>query len=202
MPRIATDETGKVYGLWTVLGLHGVNANYERLWLCRCRCGSERAVCGSELRKGESGGCFSCRGGATHRMRGAPEYGVWSGMKSRCSNPKDGNYTDYGGRGISVCDRWSLFENFFDDMGPRPSPRHSIDRRDNDGNYEPGNCRWATRKQQSRNRRCTRFLSHHGETLPVTEWAERFGLTGSLICRRLKMGWTTEDSLHKPRRRN
>lgn len=86
-----------------------------------------------------------------------PEYGIWRTMKARCQNPKLRQFTNYGGRGITVCERWQKFDSFYADMGPRPSPLHSIDRRDNDGNYEPLNCRWATRAQQAATRSTTKL---------------------------------------------
>lgn len=90
---------------------------------------------------------------ASHGMTKTPEYRAWASMRQRCANPKSARYDNYGGRGISVCDRWQSFEAFFADMGPRPTSEHSIDRIDNDGNYEPGNCHWATRSEQQQNKR-------------------------------------------------
>ena len=121
-------------------------------------------------------------------------------MKARCVVPSASGYENYGGRGIVVCDRWlNSFENFLADMGERPSKAHSIDRYpDNDGNYEPSNCRWATRKQQTRNTRANRRISFCGETLCVAEWAERVGIHCDTIYDRLKLGWSIDRALTEP----
>jgi hypothetical protein len=130
-----------------------------RVWLCRCDCGNVAPFDAAQLWGSitRSCGCFSkdrrpdCA--RTHGRRYCPEYNTWAGMHSRCENPKEAGYKNYGGRGITVCERWRSFENFYADVGDRPSPKHSIDRINNDGNYEPGNVRWATRTEQNRNRR-------------------------------------------------
>ena len=123
------------------------------------------------------------------------EYIIWGLMRQRCRNPKATGYHRYGGRGIKVCERWDSFENFWADMGPRPSPRHTIERSDNDGNYEPGNCRWATYADQSRNKRNNRNLTLNGETLCLNDWANKTGLTSRAIGRRLSLGWSIESAL-------
>lgn len=124
-----------------------------------------------------------------------PEYTVWSSMRDRCNRPANSNYHNYGGRGIKVCQRWGRFRNFLADMGPRPSPEHEIDRIDNDGDYEPDNCRWATRAEQARNMRTNRLLTVDGETLTVTDWAARVGVDANCIFRRLYDGRSPEEAI-------
>lgn len=129
----------------------------------------------------------------------AVERKVWAGMLQRCGNPSAENYSLYGGRGIRVCKRWcESFDAFYEDMGPRPGAGYQIDRIDNDGNYEPGNCRWATAKENSRNRRNNRRLTFRGETLTVAEWAERLKLTATVIYSRLSLGWSARRALTAP----
>lgn len=127
-------------------------------------------------------------------MFGTPTYSSWADMVQRCTNPKRKRYADYGGRGIQVCDRWRKFENFLADMGPRPEGME-LDRIENDGNYEPGNCRWSTPTTQSNNRRSNRLLSFNGETLTVADWARRTGISAPAIAKRLKRGWSIEKAL-------
>ena len=133
--------------------------------------------------------------------RAWPEYKAWKRIRHRCHNPKHMAYRYYGARGIAVCERWKgSFEAFFEDMGPRPSKDHSIDRfPDNDGNYEPGNCRWATRNQQMRNRRNTRWVTIAGETKCLTDWIESSELPSGTVSHRIyKLGWPIERALNEP----
>lgn len=123
------------------------------------------------------------------------EYHAWCTLKQRCKNPNAPNYADYGGRGISVCERWEKFENFYADMGPRPSPEHSLDRIDNDGPYEKANCRWALRYIQQRNRRWNHLIEYAGENLTLSEWSERTGFKWVTIYGRLRRGWSIETAL-------
>jgi hypothetical protein len=119
-----------------------------------------------------------------------PEYCCWRMMLSRCRNPKDQSYPRYGGRGIIVCQRWYAFLNFLADMGPRPSLKHTLDRKNNDGNYEPGNVRWvATRSEQCRNRHDNRMLTVDGVTKLAMEWAQEYGLARETVIRRMDRGW-------------
>jgi hypothetical protein len=132
-------------------------------------------------------------GDAARSIRGGPtvEYRIWTNMLRRCR----AGLRNYGDRGVTVCDRWELFENFLADMGRRPSPDHSLDRIDNDGNYEPGNCRWSTRKEQMRNTRVNRRLTYRGESFTVAEWAERLNINATTIRTRLARGKSIERAL-------
>ncbi len=122
-----------------------------------------------------------------------PTRGIWANMKQRCLNPKDDKFKDYGGRGITVCREWlDSFEQFFADTGPRPELEYTLDRIDVNGNYEPGNVRWATKREQANNRRVTPHLTLDGETLPLTEWAIRLGLSSATIRGRINRGWPIE----------
>ena len=125
------------------------------------------------------------------RVTSLPEYQVWKQMRQRCANPQHPKYRLYGARGIIVCPRWQSFKAFWSDMGPCPDD-HTLDRLDNDGNYEPTNCRWATRSQQGRNTRYNRLLTHNGKTMCVADWSEATGITGFTIRSRLRRGWSVE----------
>ena len=127
----------------------------------------------------------------THGMSRTPEYQAWKNMKKRCFNPNTKQYSDWGGRGITVCDRWkNSFENFFADMGLKPTAKHSIDRIDNDGDYCPENCKWATNAEQQNNQRTNRLITIGCVTLTIAQWAKEMGFARNLISCRLKAGWS------------
>lgn len=137
---------------------------------------------------------------ATHGMSFHSEYNIWSGMKKRCGRPENKDFHIYGGKGITVCKRWrDSFENFYEDMGPRPSERHSLDRIDGTKGYEPSNCRWATHTEQCRNKSSNRHLTYMGKTQTITEWAIELDLKKSTISKRLGVyGMSDEEALTRP----
>jgi hypothetical protein len=164
--------------------------NANRRVSALCECGNAGTFVLSEvlLGKTRSCGCISTgrpTHGHTARKKMSPEYYSWSSMWSRCSNPRHAHWHRYGGRGISVCPEWKSFERFLSDMGSRP-PGQSLDRIDGDGNYEPSNCRWATRKQQANNTRSNRYVEHDGLRLTLSQWADRTGLSVNTISARIK----------------
>lgn len=173
--------------------------------LCRCDCGVELEVQRNNLRSGntESCGCYqkdqSSQASMTHGKTDSEEYRIWLGIMSRCYNPKRKTYPLYGGVGIVVVEQWHNFQNFLDDMGPRPTVGHTIDRFPNkSGNYEPGNCRWATMKEQGNNRKSNVLLTKDGKTQTARQWEEELGLGRGLIHARLKLGWSAERALSGP----
>jgi len=155
---VPVDLTGQVFSKWTALRFVCAK-NGKRFYECKCECGRIGLVISHSLTSGRSGSCRSCSklghvARLTHGLRHTPEYNSWAGMKQRCTNPKHHKFPNYGGRGIRICERWlHSFESFLDDMGRRPTNMHSIERLDNDGNYEPSNCVWADKSKQARNRR-------------------------------------------------
>lgn len=172
------------------------------MWKCLCDCGNVIDVRGNHIRTGRTRSCgclhlqSSRQANTTHGMRQAPEYNIWRKMLSRCLNEKDKQYSHYGERGITVCKEWRKFEKFFSDMGPRPTKKHSIDRIDNNKGYEPGNCRWATMKTQSRNRRSNINIKFKGKTKCLMGWAEETGIKyATLHWRIVIMGWKPEVAL-------
>lgn len=162
--------------------------------------GYKLAATGQKKPRSWSGGLDNQRKAATanktHGMCESPAYRSWAGIIQRCTNPKCKAWESYGGRGITVCERWLKFENFFADMGPR-APDLSIERIDVNGNYEPGNCKWATKKEQYNNKRNTRLLTHQGETATMSEWARRCGLEPTTLLTRMERGWSVERALTK-----
>ena len=127
-----------------------------------------------------------------------PEYQTWANMRKRCDLPKHPGYKNYGGRGIKVCDRWQNYGNFLADMGRRPSPEHSIDRIDNNGNYEPGNCRWATKKEQDRNKRSNHIVEYNGQKMVFADACKLAGFSKGTVRTRIKSGWDINRALSQP----
>lgn len=165
------------------------------VWLFVCDCGAEKYALLNNVVRGLTVSCGCAKTAAiaqaatTHGLSHSPEWGVWSSMKQRCENQNTKEFRIYGARGIKVCARWHDFANFIGDMGPRPSPRHSIDRTDNDGDYEPSNCKWATRTEQARNTRSNHVIEIDGQRKTIAEWSEQSGLGRTAIQSRIRRGW-------------
>lgn len=188
----AKDLTGMRVGRMTVIGIEGRRRGYL-LWRVRCDCGNEKLAVSGELTRGRpsSCGCGTPKikpRPPTHGLTKSSTYNIWKAMRRRCGSKREKDYRNYGARGIVVCERWLKFENFLADMGKRPSPKHSIDRIDNDGNYEPGNCRWATNIEQSNNTRVNRVITAEGVSMTMAEWARHLGVSYHAIRWRVQAG--------------
>lgn len=189
------DIAGERFGKWVAISLHPVRKNKRTLWLCRCDCGTEKAVLTCHLVSGRSKACLSCKpkGEASPRFKHGstkhPLYYSWRNMLDRCRNPNNEDWHLYGGKGVTVCAAWAKdFLKFVEDMGPKPTSPHSIDRIDSNGNYEPQNCRWATAKQQARNMSRNRHVEHRGDTVTLAEACERTGVNYGAARWRLNNG--------------
>lgn len=193
------DLAGKLFGRLTVISFSGRHANGKTMWLCRCECGKEVAVVSGSLKSGntKSCGCFNDQAVAdrsrTHGMSRTSEYNSWAHLISRCENKNNARYADYGGRGIKACSRWrESFENFLADMGEKPSPKrdYTIERENNDGNYEPGNCIWVLRDAQARNTRKNVRIVVAGKSICLSELAQQCGVRYSSVEFQSRKGMT------------
>lgn len=196
--RQIIDLTGQKFNRLLIIEFAGVK-NKVTYWKCRCDCGKEVIVAGWSVKSGgtKSCGCLVSEGNnKTHGGSNKAEYAIWLGMRNRCYTPSVKSYANYGGRGITVCPEWrDSFEQFYKDMGDRPTAKHSIDRINNEGNYEPGNCRWVTHKEQCNNRRGNIPLEYNGKTQTPAQWSRELGLSRATIIQRLSYGWTVERTL-------
>lgn len=205
------DLTGKRFGRLTVLDFAFIKKR-RAYWRCLCDCGNKTATRGISLTRGDtrSCGCLRTERNTKHGMSESPEYRSWQAMLDRCRRKGNIAYKHYGARGITVCAGWQEFKNFIADMGHKPSSKHSIDRIDNDGGYWCGhceeciesghqpNCRWATTKQQMRNMRNNRMLTHGGRAMCVKDWAIFLGVDPRRLHQRLTRGWSVEKTLTTP----
>lgn len=211
----AHDLTGRQFGRLVPLGpierIYREPRGTEVIWLCHCECGELTRVRAQWLRTGntKSCGCLNQEklrsrllAQVTHGASGTPEFWIWSAAKGRCHNENDKRYHQYGGRGIKMCERWrDSFANFIADMGLKPTPDHSLDREDNDGDYEPGNCRWATGIDQANNTRRNLFIEAFGKRQTLSQWARELGMRPATIWHRIfRNNWDVERALtQKPR---
>lgn len=197
--------TGERHGMLMALAFSHKNRN-GTYWLFRCDCGVEKPIRAADVRRSKQTSC-----GCVHTTHGAsrgtttggkvsPEYMSWRAMLARCNNPKAAGYENYGGRGIKVCDRWANdFAAFLADMGERPSLDHSLDKIDNDGDYKPVNCRWATTLEQNQKKRSLVMMTIDGETLCLAEWARRSGIPEATLRARVAVrGWDHERAVKTP----
>jgi hypothetical protein len=188
------DLTGKRFGMLQAIELHDAPGSRKALrWRCLCDCGATVLIGGDSLRTGNSQSCGCVRKQrfanmiTKHGGHGTPEYIAWQGMLDRCHNPKNKRYHRYGMRGIGVCDRWRhSFDNFLADMGKKPSAFHSIDRVENDGNYHPNNCRWATKSEQANNTSTNRVLDICGQKLSVSDAARAMGVDRNSLWKKVR----------------
>ncbi len=212
MGRRTIDRTGQRYGSLLVLrkARHGGARNARHtFWECRCDCGRTTIVSSGHLTQGDTRSC-GCMGSRktigdrrrTHGMSGTPIYKVWRAMIVRCTDPKACSYERYGGRGILVCERWlHSFDAFFADMGPTYRSGLTLERKNNNGNYEPGNCRWATIYEQANNKRGNRLITFRGTTLTAAQWGRKLGISGLRVAARLRSGWSIARALTSPIRK-
>ena len=188
------DLTGKRMGSLVVLSTSKLS---HLKWTCLCDCGEVTDIGRSRLLAGQvSCGCKEAVK-TTHGKSGTAIYRIWKHMIDRCENERDAGFYRYGGRGITVCERWKVFENFYADMGDRPRGR-SIDRIDNNGNYEPSNCRWATWTEQGCNKRNNRIVSVNGRSFPLSQACREYSIDVRVAAARLRNGWSEHDALTVP----
>ncbi len=203
---ILKDLTEQKFGRLIVVRKTGRDKWGSCEWLCQCSCGQEKIISGRHLCNERTSSC-GCFGKEIHTKHGhnsggkeSLTYNSWRSMVQRCTNPRSKGYSNYGGRGITVCKRWLKFKNFLKDMGNRPENK-TIDRINNDDEYCKENCRWATRKQQSMNKTNSLLITHNKKTQNLMEWAKELDISYNTLKSRLKRyGWSTEKTLTTPAR--
>ena len=194
--------SGQRFGRLVALEVIGRQAR-AAVWKCRCDCGTYTNVVAASLKRAHTSSC-----GCLHREKsaavntvhgdwGSGSYQSWHGMMQRCTNPNNKKYSRYGGRGITVCDRWKDYSAFLEDMGPRPE-KLTIERLDNSKGYSKSNCKWATKAEQNRNHCRNRLLTYQGRSMIAPDWAKELGLPMSCISGRLKRGWSVDKALSLP----
>jgi hypothetical protein len=202
------DLTNQKFNRLTVLERDQNRCN-RVMWKCRCDCGNIISVSTNSLKSGNSKscGCYKLESftkiTTKHHLSNTRIYNIWKDMRKRCNNPNSSNYKNYGGRGITICDEWeNNFMSFYNwSMNNGYSDSFSIDRINNDGNYEPSNCRWVDRKTQNSNTRQNHFITYNGKTLTITQWGKEYNINPHLLRYRLNNGWSIEKALTTPVKR-
>lgn len=202
----AMEITGRRFGQLVVLRRVVIPGARNSMWLCHCDCGNDKILAGNSMTLGgvKSCGCMKRGpkpkpGRKTETRKRTVEYTCWSSMVQRCTNPKSNGYHNYGGRGIAVDKNWLLFDNFFADMGLRPSPRHTLERKDTNAGYTKENCRWATHQEQMWNIRANVFVTWQGQKKCIGEWSKIVGIHPSTLHSRIvKKGWSVEKAMTTP----
>lgn len=207
LPRQGKDITGKRYGRLVAIGPIGCDKNGV-IWACRCDCGTSISAYGYLLRCGNTKSCGCLRidtivaASTSHGLHNSPHYKRWLHIVQRCTNPNNKNYANYGGRGIDICEEWRRdFESFHNHISPLPNcgeKGYSLDRIDNNGNYEPGNMRWATQETQVNNSRNVRLLTLNGKTQTIVKWEKEFNFPIGVIRKRLHRNWPIDQALTTP----
>ena len=196
--------SGEQFGRLLAISPVGKTIDNKYQWLCICDCGTEHITTSNHLNRGltKSCGCLNAEISkeryTIHGLHGHPLYYIWTAMRSRCNTPSNKAYKNYGGRGISTCKEWDDFTIFLKDMGERPSNKYCIERIDNNKGYFPSNCKWATRKEQNRNTRSNRMITHNNKTMCVADWSDVTGLSAKCIRGRLDAGWSPHKALTRP----
>jgi hypothetical protein len=202
---------GQRYDKLVAIRLYGISENNHSWWWFKCDCGIEKPMklnavkthfkntgkttCGCSRKEAiKNNPCFKRK---THGLSNTKEHRTWRSIRTRCTNKKDAAYFNYGGRGIKICERWNSFENFLSDMGFAPNKSYTIDRINVNGDYEPLNCRWTTRQEQSNNRRNCRYLTVNGITKTLSQWSKNNNICRSTLEGRINMGWTPENIVSK-----
>lgn len=196
--KAKTNISGQKFGRWDVGSYVG-----KGLWVCVCACGVEKRISTSNLTLGKSRscGCLSAEITSalsrTHGLTQSRAYRIWAQMRGRCNLVTNHSYPHYGGRGIKVCERWENFENFLSDMG-HPPDGLTLDRTDNDGDYTPGNCKWKSRKEQSRNKRSNVLIEYQGKRLCISDVAEAISVAPQTLGKRIREGWPIDAAINHP----
>jgi len=200
-PKNFIDLAGVRFGRLTVVDRAENLKDWKTAWNCKCECGNEKVIRGSDLKNGKttSCGCYMnerrIARSITHCMSKTRQYKIWRGIKERCNNSNNPSYKYYGGRGIKICSEWvDSFENFWDDMKESYSESLSIDRIDVNGNYEKLNCRWATDKEQANNTTLNRNVEYMGKTHTIMEWSALVSIHFNTLRKRLNYGWSVEEA--------